>query len=84
MRTNMTNEEIITALVLNNPDLVEELVRTQLERQMGYIQKDMKNITNGIPVYALSLNPHEDYMLLAEQLKAFEIVLEYFTPIGGK
>ena len=80
----MTNEEIIKTLVLNNPDLVEELVRTQLERQMGYIQKDMKNITNDIPVYALSLNPYEDYMLLAEQLKAFGVVLEYFTPIGEK
>jgi hypothetical protein len=41
----------------------------------------MANITNDIPVYAFSLNPYEDYMLLAERLKAFEAVLEYFTPI---
>ena len=77
----MTNEEIIKALVMNNPDLVEELVRSQLERQIEYTQKDMSNITNDIPVYAFSLNPYEDYMLLAERLKAFEEVLEYFIPI---
>ena len=77
----MTNEEIIKALVSNNPDLVEELVRSQLEQQMEYFDKDMANITNDIPVYAFSLNPYEDYMLLAERLKAFKIVLEYFTPI---
>jgi len=77
----MTNEEIIKALVMNNPDLVEELVRSQLERQIEYTQKDMANITNDIPVYAFSLNPYEDYMLLAERLKAFEEVLEYFIPI---
>ena len=77
----MTNDEIIKALVLNNPDLVDEIVRSQLERQIEYTQKDMANITNDIPVYALSLNPYEDYMLLAERLKAFEAVLEYFTPI---
>jgi len=77
----MTNDEIIKALVLNNPDLVDEIVRSQLERQIEYTQKDMANITNDIPVYAFSLNPYEDYMLLAERLKAFKIVLEYFTPI---
>ncbi len=77
----MTNDEIIKALILNNSDLVEEIVRSQLERQIEYTQKDMENITNDIPVYALSLNPYEDYMLLAERLKAFETVLEYFTPI---
>ena len=77
----MKNEEIIKALVLNNPDLVEEIVRSQLERQIEYTQKDMANITNGIPVYAFSLNPYEDYMLLAERLKALETALEYYTPI---
>ena len=79
----MTNDEIIKALILNNSDLVEEIVRSQLEQHLKYVEKDMGSIEYGSPVYALSLNPHEDYMLLAERLKAFETVLEYFTPIQG-
>lgn len=77
----MTNDEIIKALILNNSDLVEEIVRSQLEQHLEYVKKDMGSIEYGSPVYALSLNPYEDYMLLAERLKAFEAVLEYFTPI---
>jgi len=76
----MTNEEIIKALVLNNPDLVEELVRSQLEQHLEYVEKDMENIECGNPVNVFSFRPYLDYMLLDQRRKALEMALEYYTP----
>jgi len=76
----MTNDEIIKALVLNNPDLVEELVRSQLEQHLKYVEKDMGSIEYGKPVNVFSSQPYLDYMLLNRQREALETALEYYTP----